>query len=138
MKILKDWPPNIKEIKVRFPDMGNQVLFAYGNVIYSPSTYDIPDYLIAHEEIHEKQQGVMGVEEWWNKYLTDDKFMLEQEVEAYHAQYEFYCERESNLNLRYKMLASCAKALSGPTYGYSIGRAHALFRIKIWKVICLS
>lgn len=134
MKIVQAWPPNIDAIKERFPDIHKAVLFAYGDTIYSPSGQIIPDYLIAHEETHQRQQEAMGGPEvWWDKYLTDNTFLLSQEIGAYHEQYEFYCARETDRKLRYQMLMNCATALSGPVYGRSIGKAHALFRIKIGK-----
>lgn len=119
---------------MRFSRVQKEVLFAYGDTIYSPSGKNIPDYLITHEEVHQRQQTAIGGPKiWWDKYLSDDKFMLSQEIEAYHEQYKFYCAQEKELSLRYKMLMACATALSGPVYGNSIGKAHALFRIKYGK-----
>lgn len=133
MKIVKDWPPNITDIREKF-DVHKEVLFAYGDTIFSPSGKKIPDFLIAHEEVHQRQQKAYGgPEEWWRRYLRDTRFMLSQEVEAYHEQYKFYCAREKDPSLRGKMLLQCAAALSSPVYGSSIGKAHALIRIRFGK-----
>lgn len=130
MKIVHEWPPNIEEIN-KFFDVHKNVLFTYGDTIYCPSGKEIPDHLMIHESIHEKQQeAVGGPDEWWNRFFFDKKFRLQQEVEAYHAQYEWYCEHYKNRNDQYKLLRHCAEALSGPVYGHSIGIAAALFAIK--------
>lgn len=133
--IIQSWPPNIDAIRKRFPAIHNRVLFAYDGSIYSPSGQDIPDHLIVHEETHFKQQEkVGGAAVWWDKYLTDNKFLIEQEVEAYHNQYEFFCKYYGgDKSAQYKFLLSCARALSSPLYGNSIGVAAALFRIKFGK-----
>lgn len=130
--IVKGWPPNISAIRARFPFVHKRVLFSYDPYIYCPSGEEIPDHLIEHEVTHHLQQrSVGGPEIWWERYLSDDAFLIEQEISAYHNQYEFFCKTESNLKKRYLFLLACATALSSPLYGRSIGKAVALFRIKL-------
>jgi len=43
-----------------------------------------------------------------------------QEIEAYAAQYAFFCKTTGNRNKRRTFLFNIAKDLSGHTYGYSI------------------
>ena len=62
-----------------------KVIFTYGDMIYCNQELSIG--LCAHELTHVFQQLKMGKEKWWEQYLKDDKFRLEQEVEAYRQQY---------------------------------------------------
>lgn len=134
IKIKQKWPPNVDAIRARFPDIHQQCIFAYGDTIYSPSSIKIPQFLIVHEKTHFAQQAAMGgPDAWWERYLSDDKFLIEQEVEAYHNQYEYFCTTTSDRSARYKHLMACVKDLSSPIYGRTIGIAAALFRIKFGK-----
>lgn len=42
--------------------------------------------LIAHEMVHVRQQAATGWLAWWWRYLTDESFRLDQELEAYRVQ----------------------------------------------------
>lgn len=127
MKILNEWPPNIKEIRKHFT-VHERVLFTYGSTIYNPSGENIPDHLIVHEEVHEKQQG-NDPAAWWKKYFTDTEFRIEQEIEAYHAQYVFFAKNTSREE-SFKFLRALAMALSSAVYGNCISYPAALFKIK--------
>ncbi len=87
-KIIKEYPPNYQRIKQVFNPPEN-VIYCYGDKIYNPSDAKIEDHLLIHEGVHEKQQKFIGVEAWWERYLTDKDFRLEQELEAYATQYNF-------------------------------------------------
>jgi hypothetical protein len=129
MIIVKNYPPNIGEIRKHFT-VHKRVLFTYGEFLYNPSGEEIPDHLMVHEETHESQQSKMGVKEWWDRYFVDVAFRLSQEIEAYHAQYEFFA-KNANYSERMKFLGQLADALSSPIYGKCISRTVALFRIKM-------
>ena len=58
----------------------------------------------------------MGFKEWWDKYLDDPQFRLEQEIEAYQNQYQ-YAKEHYPRNKRKFTLKETAKALSGKMYG---------------------
>ena len=79
---------------------------------------------MVHEETHERQQALMGVVAWWDRYLIDDEFRLSQEVEAYRNQYAFIRE---NLNRteRRRLLAFIVKDLCGPIYGNLVSKQEA-------------
>ena len=120
MKIKTRYPPNINKIRERFGEIPNSVVFTYGDILYAPKGKNIPKNLRVHEKVHMKQQGD-DPEGWWDKYLTDVDFRLEQEVEAYKKQFGFYrstCKIKSRIPL---FLNRIAKDLSGSIYGNMIG-----------------
>lgn len=116
MKIEIAWPPNITKITARFGSIQRGVIFTYGSTIYNPDNAAINDPLLVHEGTHMVQQG-KDIEVWWDRYLTDDSFRLQQEIEAYRNQYERYKELVSDRNNRYIFLRKIAKDVSGPMYG---------------------
>lgn len=91
-EIIKEYPPNYDRIKEVF-NPPETVCFCYGDKIYNPSGNKIVDHLLVHEGVHEQQQKIIGVEEWWNKYLDDVAFRLSQEAEAYATQLNWIKER---------------------------------------------
>lgn len=61
------------------------IIITYGDTVYS-KFLPLSDDLKIHEDVHVRQQTAMGPDVWWNKYLTDAFFRLDQEMEAYKAQ----------------------------------------------------
>jgi hypothetical protein len=126
MKIVKDYPPNYSKIIEAIPSVAKQkdAVFTYGDTIFNPYGGEVQDHLEVHEMIHEKQQEKIGIEEWWNKFLTDTKFRLEQELEAYRAQYQFVFKTYGRANAT-MFVKEIAKDLSGVLYGGIIGYKQA-------------
>lgn len=125
MKIVHDYPPNYERIIEYFDVAGiPTVIFAYGDTIYSPLEQNLPDHILIHEETHERQQAEIGPEAWWDRYLTDARFRLEQELEAYRTQYNFVRERYNRAFSR-RVLKQIIKDLSGRMYGYLVTEEHA-------------
>jgi hypothetical protein len=125
MKIVNDFPPNIAAIRKRFEMTGfPTAIFAYGDTLYNPSGMEIPPDLIAHEELHSKQQEIYGLQDWWTRYLEDDAFRLGQEVEAYRKQYE-YAKEKYNRDQRRWVLNEIVKNLSSKLYGNVINKKRA-------------
>jgi hypothetical protein len=113
------YPPNYDEIAKRFPVRGRQtVVFTYGDTIYNPLGRQLAADVIAHEEVHIKQQAEYpgGPERWWTWYLLNSEFRLEQEIEAYRVQVSFarraYSTKDAKL-----IAAHCVRTLSSPMYG---------------------
>ena len=128
MEIIKDYPPNIKEIKEVFLILPESMIFAYGNIIYNPSGQDLADHIKIHEVVHSDQQQD-NPEEWWNKYLQDDKFRLKQELLAYQRQYQFAKIWIKDRNELAKFLWKLAQDLSN-LYKVDIDFENALKQIK--------
>lgn len=121
-----EFPPNADAIFARFPRVPLGAVFAYGNTIYVPGyakgATELPDHLIVHEETHFDQQARQGgPAAWWHRYLTDDAFMLEQEVEAYRAQLASLPDRAE----RRRVLAYVVKHLASPMYGNVVTKERA-------------
>lgn len=117
-------PPNIDQIDAAFGIRGQRVLFAYGDRIYNPTRFAVPPQLIAHEMVHGRRQGLRAsdIERWWERYIADAGFRLEEELPAHIAEFEKACEVEaprwhSQRNMRRMMAAVTARRLAAPLYG---------------------
>lgn len=127
MKIETAWPPNIAAIRSVFP-LPRGVIFTYGNVIYNPYGGKISRELKAHEAVHCKQQGD-DIEGWWEKYLVDDEFRFDQELEAHRAEYRAFCKHAKNKNNRAAFLNRVATRLASEMYGGLVTRTEARTQI---------
>lgn len=129
LEIKKELPPNIGDIIATFKVKPEKVVFCYSPYLYNPSGAYIPDNLLVHEEIHEKQQNG-NPEDWWKKYLIDIQFRIDQELEAYREQYKFYCKQYKDRNTRARFLHILALDFSSEMYGSCISYQEAVQRIK--------
>lgn len=122
MRILHTLPPNFAAINKAFNVRGKPVIFCYGSVIHNPSRIDVRPELIAHEMVHSTQQGG-DPKTWWERYIDDPCFRLDQEIGAHCAEYRSCHERGLD-----KMLDKIAKRLASPMYGNLIDfdRARAI------------
>ena len=126
MEVVKDYPPNYKEICDVFAIKNRgSIVFTYGDKLYNPDGENIADHLMVHEETHRKQQSQTTPQEWWRQYLVDEKFRLEQELLAYRLQYRFMKTKGYPRNYRRDVLNKIAKDLSGPMYGHIVSRNEA-------------
>ena len=100
MQIKHELPPIWnKVIEAGMKPQKESTIFTYGNIIYVPNKdLELPDHLIIHEETHCKQQGSTP-DAWWERYITDPYFRIDQEIEAYANQYRFICFGFSSLKL---------------------------------------
>lgn len=106
------------------------VIFSWGNIIYNPSGTPIPRPLRAHEAVHGLRQlgydtnetrdsegdvvNDLRIEAWWERYLTDPIFRLDEELYAHHAEYLAHKKRHGH---QPRMFNFIAQRLSGPLYG---------------------
>lgn len=121
MKVLKLYPPVYKEIVKRFPAVRGQATFyCWGDKIYNPRGIEIPPQLIAHEEAHSERQLRMGVLAWWDAYLNNGQFRLEEELIGHRAEYCFLRDSGMAANALNQYLKSIANRLSGDIYGKMI------------------
>lgn len=108
-----------KKIKKRFGaenvDFDKGIIFTVGDTIYYKG--ELRQDLHIHERTHIGQQLNMGVKKWWKKYLKDDQFRYEQEVEAYRRQYRWIRQNIKDRSMQNDLLRSCASSLSSPLYG---------------------
>jgi hypothetical protein len=133
VKILVDFPPNIAEIEALVPDVRERkgVLFAYGDAVYNPSGVAIPTWLVKHEEVHLKQQAEFTPDpaRWWEMYLADGGFRLQEELPAHQAEWKEFCRHEKRREARARYLTYISERLAGPLYGRLITVAGARAKI---------
>ena len=134
MKISYSKPPIWDEANKLFKleELGLGTVFTYGDTLYNPFGADLSKDLIAHEEQHAKQQShdETCAKLWWRRYIDDVDFRIEQELEAYGAQYQCTCRILKDRNKRAKKLWELATIFSGPMYGNVIDHAAAMSRIR--------
>lgn len=132
MKIVDEFPPNYKEICKVF-DVRDRptIIFTYGDTIYNPSKIKMPPELLIHEQTHIFQQEKIGAEKWWEQYLTDAKFRLSQELEAYRNQWAYVREKCTTAYGK-TVYRQIIRDISGVMYGNMITKKQAEELIK-WR-----
>lgn len=128
MRVVNEEPPNIAAIDKVFNIRGKAVLYAYGDVIYNPLNYDIPPAVVEHERVHGARQSVIGVEQWWEFYLDNPAFRLEEELLAHVCEYAHMLR--GNRHARRAALKHVAFKLSSPLYGSMIRQKTAGEKIR--------
>ena len=128
MKIIHDVPPMFDRIYAAFPEAANPgVMFTWGQTLYVPHGGSVSRALMAHEEIHAERQGKTesDIIDWWNRYLVDVGFRLDEELPAHQAEYRAYCKRHGNRTEQGKYLHFVAGRLASPLYGSIVSLAEA-------------
>jgi len=128
MKFSTDFPPNIEEVREAFPLSGKEI-FTWGDTIFNPNGNKLPAQLIAHEEVHERQQG-MDPDLWWKRYIKNPAWRLEQELEAHQVEYRVYCRTYGDRNRQWAYLREISKRLASPMYGNMVTTAEAMKLIR--------
>ena len=124
-------PPNWEEVKKRFPNADEErTVVAYGDKVYCKNVIYDP-HLFIHEMTHCDRQGLSeeGAKEWWTKYLTDDKFVIDEEIIAYKNQIRSFNMIVKDRNNQSKFVWAIASILSGPLYNNSIDIDTAVKRL---------
>lgn len=142
MKIIKAYPPNFSPLKKAFPFIVGRpgILYAWGDRIYNPSGVKVQPWLLAHEEVHGRQQtsgpynevlDVLDVLEWWDSYINLPAFRLKQEIEAHRVEWKAYLSTfpENSPFDPCPYLERMAERLSSPLYGNMISKAEAKHEI---------
>lgn len=135
--IINDKPPVWDSVCKAFNIIPMNAIFSYGDRIYNPQGNELADHLIEHEKVHLRQQehSEQGAIMWWGKFLRDEKFRVDNEIEAYARQYQFYCSKVKDRNQQFKFLDAVARSMSGPLYNKSITYQEAMNRIKNHKKV---
>ena len=118
-----EYPPNIEKIKEILTLSGKEI-FAWDGIIYNPGNGYISPPLIAHENVHFKQQNG-DPEKWWDRYLTDVDFRLSQELEAHREEYKEFCKSVKDRNKRSRYLFEISLRLSSSMYGNLLSQKEA-------------
>lgn len=121
MKMVIDYPPNIDNIDAILHVKDKDVYYCYGNTIYNPKNFPIPNFILAHEKAHSVRQlaYIGGPEAWWEKYIIDPDFRYNEEVIGHTAEYKIQVFFIKDRNLRHKILYNTARRLTSSIYGYN-------------------
>lgn len=132
MKIVVARPPIWEEAHKHFRINDEMTVYTYGDTLYNPSDRHIPNHLYAHEATHADQQLEFegGPEAWWKLYFADEKFRQDQELKAYHNQYQYYCASDRDRNRRARFLHEIAADMASPLYNAGITHVDAMRIIK--------
>ena len=128
MQTTNKFPPNYEAIKKAFPACEWKACFCYGDTIYNPFQIKLTPDLCEHEEVHSKRQG-NNPELWWEKYISDPIFRLDEEIAAFSRQYEVMKPLFTNKGNK-AFLTQIAKALSSDVYGNIITLQEAESRVR--------
>lgn len=115
--------PLLKEYAKVFP-ITPLTVFAFVDTIYT--NFALSKDLLIHEQTHLKRQNKIGCDIWIEKYLTDKKFRLDEEVIAYRNQIYSIKDREKRNNVRIQ----CVKVLNSELYGLIINKGEAFKLLK--------
>lgn len=120
MKIIRAYPPNFGAIKKAFPYVAGRpgILYAWGDRIYNPTGVSIVPWVRDHEQVHGESQMRLGssVKSWWDLYLHDPQFRLQEEILAHQQEWQTY-QKTKGTTWGEDYLYLIAKRLSSPLYG---------------------
>lgn len=120
-----EYPPIMDKIEQTFGALrGRPVLYSWGEFVYNPLGIIIPKQLMFHEWIHGQRQG-KNPEGWWEVYMADTNFRLNEEALAHRGEYDAFCKLHKDRNLRARYLTRVAQKLSSPLYGSMVTYAQA-------------
>jgi hypothetical protein len=128
VQIVNERPPIWDRAAEVFPLSGNEI-FAFGDTIFNPGGWDIPVWLVEHEKVHQRQQDG-DPEAWWDRYLIDEQFRFDMELEAHQREYRVYCANVKDRNAQVRYLTTVARKLAAPLYGSMVSVSEAKRRIK--------
>lgn len=127
-RVVNERPPIYDAIIARFGRVPRGTVFAWSGVVYDPDGNGraLPAHLLAHEETHFRQQASAGgAAAWWERYLSDDRFRLEQEIEAYREQWHAIRDSEHDRHARRRLLAAIVRDLASGMYGRFLTKEQA-------------
>ena len=129
MKISNEYPPVWKDLDEAFhlTEKGMKPVITYGDVIFNPFHLNLTPDLIEHEMVHGEQQSHNPVvaKLWYQRYIADKDFRLEQETQAFAKQYQTLCKQHKDRNKRTRLLSQLAGMLSGEMYGSIVTHSEA-------------
>src|SRR3990167_738913 len=130
MIIRHEFPPNFGAILKVFPKAkGKAVIFTYGDTLYVPYPIPLSQAILAHEQVHALQQEHVRPSIWWEYYLKNPRFRLQEELAAHRAEYLAYAL--FNRKIRQAQLNIIAAKLASPLYNSMITKNEAKRLLRI-------
>jgi hypothetical protein len=116
MDVINTRPPMWAEIDAEFHVAGQKIVFCWGSKIYNPEGAPVGRELLQHERIHSIRQNGNPTA-WWEAYILDKAFRLEEEIPAHRVEYIAWRSRVRDPNGRARVLHQLAARLASPLYG---------------------
>ncbi len=118
-------PEIYKRLEVAFDvNWDEGLIIAYNPTIYCK--FRVTPEKIVHESVHIKRQDEIGVDLWYDMYIANPSYRLEEEVLAYKAEYKFLKKYVKDRELLFRLKRDMAHNLSSPVYGNLVGLDEAL------------
>lgn len=122
--VVHEPPPIYEELVREFNiDWESGVIIAWNGKVYTKDTLD-PQKVI-HELVHLDEQKKMGNEAWWQLYIENQQFRLDQEVMAMKAEIRFLRKYIKDREAVFRMIREIVLSLSSPMYGNIIDQKGA-------------
>ncbi len=123
--IKKEIPPIYDRLHQKFGiKWDDGVIIAYDGAIWCKENLE-PQKII-HENKHIERQKEIGNDAWWQLYLDNDVFRLEEEVVAYRAELEFIKRHIKNREMVFHAKRDIAENLSSSIYGNMVTKQEAM------------
>jgi hypothetical protein len=125
VKFSKQKPPIYEKCEEMFGVKWKKgIIMTYGDTVHCK--YKLKEPKITHESVHVDQQMKIGKEDWWSRYFEDDKFRLDQEVEAYRAEIKWIRHNVKGMDLKSRMIEKIVQDISSEMYGNMVSEKEAL------------
>src|SRR5277367_1864832 len=141
MKIVIAYPPIIDKIDEVFHCRDQSVIYAWGDTIYNPTGFVIPDFLIAHEKVHGDRQQLGtnenpedNIRDWWHRYMLDIEFRYQEELYSHAKEFQVRSRGVKDRNQKSQLLMWSAARLNAPLYGKMTNLNKAMKDIKALQV----
>ena len=123
-------PPNWSKLEKEFGVSFENVAVTYGDTVHSK--YQLLPDVGPHEAVHVRQQLAYpgGPEAWWDRYMNDIPFRLDQEMQAYRVQYQWIQKNVKDRERRARRVHEILLDLSGEMYGRMLTYSEASAEIK--------
>lgn len=108
-------PPIFDRLNKQFGADWKDVIIAWDGKIYASK--EIPPQKIVHEKVHLDRQAKIGNEAWWNLYLWNNSFRLEEEKLAFRAEINFLKKYIKNKEDCFQMIRELCHTFSSSNYG---------------------
>lgn len=127
-------PAILKQINKVFPHAiweNGLIVAYYPNIHVGPrSVLTKPKEMHEFTHLLQQQNYPTGPKGWWERYLSDKDFLLEQEIQAYKVETEWHKKHTKDRNAVHRAIHGNALTLSSSIYGGIISYSEAYKLIK--------
>lgn len=129
MVVIFGRPPVLDRVIAQVGLDAENAYFTYDGKIWSPTGRTPPDEIVEHEKKHvEQQTAAGGSDAWWDRWLADRAFRLDQEIRAYGRQI-WWLRKHRGSKEAQRQLGWIAEMLAGDGYGRLTTEERARVRV---------